>query len=694
MASVIESVVAPQHTCILLNTTNSLGIESYLEERFPSNVLLSLVCAADLLQVGPTEFEHRGDSSDIWVGWANKNASIPSSIQKDMAEALAMTLTTGGVQCAVSENIRQQQLEKMIGYVPLPTCNYTASLTADSRRPIAFFPTSVIFDTPNHAELLEKPGVRGMVLGVIDELIALGTAMGCVFAPDFRDQVVQQMIVPTEKNSFMYTDYLQKRPMEVETYLGSPIRLSTDVGIQVPRIETLYAMLHYKNLTNLRDPAPSPAAAPAVQGPGGQSLPPRTSSVAGPGPRPVMNGSMPNGGARRAPSMGGPQPGPNVRRGPPNGYGGKMPNGRPPPPGSQFNSRRPSMEGNELQEFSHVMLYDNMNDSGFQEGPYGDPAMAGSGTDLALRERELAMRARELELREREMHMNRRRGPPPPQQGNGFDDDDEDGDFFDPMENRRPNPAVLDDNFDMMSVTSRRTRKMGPPNGNRMNGPPDGRNRNGPPRKNQRSSARLMDGVPGMHDNLMGNALMGYSSNRYGAVDRQAMGPDPRQNSLTRAKLDELQQVSGGSYGGYPTMNPGTNPQMARRASQSPGNPFSPGINGMKRPSPPNGMANGMPNGMQNGMNGRPSPPNGMVRQPVPRHPPGHGNAVAPYQVEQQVGVSRNPLKIPPQVRSLTGSASASAGSGDSANLDSDPSASSSLSSFALGARPVVGVRS
>jgi ketopantoate reductase len=119
MASVIESVVTPQHTCILLNTTSSIGVESYLEERYPSNVLLSLVCAADLVQVGATEFEHRGDSTNIWVGWANKNPSIPSSIQRDMAEALAMTLTTGGVQSSVSDNIRQQQFEKMIGSVAL-----------------------------------------------------------------------------------------------------------------------------------------------------------------------------------------------------------------------------------------------------------------------------------------------------------------------------------------------------------------------------------------------------------------------------------------------------------------------------------------------------------------------------------------------------------------------------------------------
>lgn len=114
IAAIIEPVVAPQHTCILVNTTNSIGVESYLEQRFPTNVVLSLVCGAELSQLGAAEFEHKS-SSEIWVGAANKNPSIPASIQSDMAEALAMTLGSGQVDCRVSPNIRQQQYERMVG---------------------------------------------------------------------------------------------------------------------------------------------------------------------------------------------------------------------------------------------------------------------------------------------------------------------------------------------------------------------------------------------------------------------------------------------------------------------------------------------------------------------------------------------------------------------------------------------------
>lgn len=115
IANIIQSVVSPQHTCILLNTTGALGIEESVAQRFPTNVVLSLVSGADIVQVGTSEFEHRGTSSDIWVGWATQNSRIPHAIQKDMAEALAMTLSTGRVHCTVSDNIRQQQFDRNIG---------------------------------------------------------------------------------------------------------------------------------------------------------------------------------------------------------------------------------------------------------------------------------------------------------------------------------------------------------------------------------------------------------------------------------------------------------------------------------------------------------------------------------------------------------------------------------------------------
>lgn len=117
LASIIESVVTPQHTCILVNTTTALGTEAYLESRYPTNVVLSLVSGVSLNQVGTSEFEHSGNT-DLWVGSAITNENVDESMQFDMAEALSLTLASGGVDCHVSPNIKQQQWERVLGLVP------------------------------------------------------------------------------------------------------------------------------------------------------------------------------------------------------------------------------------------------------------------------------------------------------------------------------------------------------------------------------------------------------------------------------------------------------------------------------------------------------------------------------------------------------------------------------------------------
>ena len=276
---------------------------------------------------------------------------------------------------------------------------------------------------------------------------------------------------------------------------------------------------------------------------------------------------------------------------------------------------------------------------------------------------------------------------PPPSRMDAFDEDEDGEDFFDPTAFR--GPPIDPDNVDMMSITSRRNRKQPSVGQLRQNpemGMPSRRgnpfSRAGANRNRVSSSSRMMQETPSVHESIMENPLLGYSSDRYGAFDRSNItreGRESRAGSLTAARLSELQQGPG--YNGYP-------PPVNRRTSQSPGNPLSPnGIIPGRPPPPAHYASNGYP------PTGRPSPPD--MRQPIPRHPPGHGNAVAPQQVEQHAGVSNlNPPKPGPQIRSLTGSASASAGSGDSGRshqIDSENSAYSSQHS--LGARPQIGVR-
>ncbi|KAF1808587.1 hypothetical protein P152DRAFT_497369 [Eremomyces bilateralis CBS 781.70] len=664
ISEVIAPVVSVQHTCILVNTTHALGIETYLEQRFPMNVVLSLVSAAEIVQLGPSEFEHKS-ATDLWVGAANRNPKIPAAIQTDMAAAIAMTLTSGKVNCKTSPNIRQQQFETMMG-------------------PVAFHPASVIFENTNYGELMEQPGVRAIIEGVLDELIAVAEAKGCQFPAGYRHEIIQTMTqknIEANQNSIMYLDFKDGRPMEVETYLGAPIRLAQEVDVKVPRVETLYGVMYDLNIKNQarhKEGPPAGPAATATPGSPGSIHPPRISSHGAQ----HMNGGPPSAmmsamrGGRGRPPMSGP---PGMRRGGPmNGYGPgpRMSNGNY-GPGPQL-SRRPSFEDSNLDEFSHVVMYDNLPEGGLPDGE----ANGHHPNDMVLRERELALRQRELALREAEMNMRRHRPgprrPPPPASINGaIYDDEEDDDFIDGPTRPMMNP---NQDLDMVSITSNRNRKSAS-QGN-MRGM-DPRQRGGsrmgfrPPFGKNRTSATIMDQMPNPRDAILDSSLLGISSNRYGDTDRSVRmqhHQSSRANSMTTPSLYHYPD-----HMPRPPMHPNSS---MRRSSQSPGNPLAPPSFGPRpggRPSPPHGYTGGPPHGGMPGAprGGRPSPPN--MQQPVPRHPPGHGNAVAPDQVEQQAGVSTTlyPPKHGPQVRSLTGSASGSGESGDSGDASVNSSSSS-----------------
>ncbi|KIV77021.1 hypothetical protein PV11_08861 [Exophiala sideris] len=667
LADIIQSVVTPQHTCILVNTTNTLGVENQLEERFPTNVVLSLVSGADLTQIGSSEFEHTG-ATEIWVGPSSQNSTIPESIQRDMSEALAMTLTTAQVDCKVSPNIKQQQYERMIG-------------------PIAFHPASVLFECSNLSDLIRIPGVHDLISNVIDELLQIARAQGCTFSSSFKETTIQTMLATSQESSTMFQDFTARRPMEVETYLGSPVQLAKAANVRVPRLETLYTMLRHVNKLNKERPVAPPGASAVSTLPHSPSTaqpPPRTISLSSPPPPRQTNGTF--NGPMPPRQMRGPPLGPPGRRGPPpvNGFRGP-PNSYPPRGPGQL-QRRPSYDESNLDEFSHVVLYDEMADGDGTPGPY--PEAGGPGS-ASLRERELMLREREMHLKRQEMAVRSRggRGIPHKPRHQDMDDEDDDDDYFDPMDARGPPPPPIDpDNFDMMSVTSRRTkrttsqsqlRKDAFANGAGMRPPSYGR----PPMGRHRTSASILADMPISGQSILDNPMMAFSSNRYGAVDRKDMTDESRANSLTASRLQEIGMNGGPGMGGGPYPGP-----PSRRTSRSPGNPFGPPGRMQGRPSPPNGRPS-PPNDpyMQSGMprNGRPSPPGGMPA-PVPRYPPGHGNMIHPQQVEA-AGVSK-PFPPPkPPVKSLTGSASASAGSGDSgsANIESEPSAHSSTSSFA-----------
>lgn len=492
--------------------------------------------------------------------------------------------------------------------------------------PIAFNPASVLFETPDATQLLQKVGARQLVIDVIDELIEVAAAQGCSFPADFRKTTMERMIdTATPVPSTMYQDFQARRPMEVESYLGAPLKMAIDFDVRVPRIETLYSLLHHVNIVNQNREAATPVL---LNHQAAAAAPPLLRSSSAQAPR-----MLPANGYMRPPYKG-PMGPPPMRR-VASGLGMRPPGGG--PPGLLRSPRGdPAMEG--LDEFSHLALYE---DEGGANG-YADDVPG-------LRERELALRQREMQLRDQEMQFRRRRGMMQRPKSGGYDDEDDEDDYFDPMD-APPMPNIDPDSVDMMSITSRRTRRV--PSAIQMRRNPEGSMNNMGMTSSRpgsalsrmtlgnrrRTSDRIMDEIPAVGDPILDNPLMSVSSDRFGAVDRRQLnGTNSRSNSLTPSRMGDIP----------PIVPPYASAAHSRRNSQSPGTSFS--------PAP--GMPFGPPPGPRAGAMGRPMPPpggefgppppNGFPRGSPPRPPVGarypsgavavNGNGISP---EAQYGVS------------------------------------------------------
>lgn len=563
----------------------------------------------------------------------------------------------------------------------------------------------MLLESPNHTAMLEKPGIRKLVTDLMDELTHIAGAEGCKFPDDFKTRTLETMTQASDHPSIMYQDFVSRRPMEIEVYLGSPIKIAQLVGVKAPHCETLYGVLHHLNQSNqAKSPNSSPPS--TATPPSSRQLPPR-SQMSMRGRLPSHQGPAGGVSGRRAP------PTMNGGQHAPNGYGGRVNNGYSPKPPSNGLSRRNSFD-NDLEEFGHIAMYGDTleTDDGTYLGDAGGAGHSGnmvggnqgrdraqSAGELALRERELAMRQRELEMREHELMRRNEgasRGGGGPGHGRGgpsggrrhsqiFEDDDDDDDDDVYYENGPLPPPVDPDTIDMMSVTSRRNRRV-PSTGN-LRGMDSGmvpasrglRHSMANPRPavmRNRASARLVSEIPTLHDNILENPLMGYSSNRYGAVDRKMLHETSRANSLSAARLGDIRDDPAFS-------------NLGQRGGPYPGHGPGPRQGGQ----PPNMRPNGTPvNGYPPDMRGRGPPHGPPPRQSIPRYLPGPGDQQIPGQVDHHNydPVSQSHLnKGPPSNanRSTTGSASASAASGDSGSgvsavIDSENSAYSSSSSL------------
>ncbi|ETI25037.1 hypothetical protein G647_04407 [Cladophialophora carrionii CBS 160.54] len=232
-SKLLQGLITPGKTAIVL-IQNGLGVEQPYASRFPDATILSAVTIASCAQPSNGHIKHNRWTR-INVGPYFARSPPPSAEVKSTATtrntAFVQFLTKGGIKDAIADTHEKLQLVRWHKIAINAAMNPSAVLSGGSTNEAM----------SNDAELaLHLRGVMDEVLTTAPKIV------GVPFPASFA--TAEQILKSTRKNSSgskpsMLLDWEGGKAMELEVILGNPIRITRERGFEMPRMQSLYALL-------------------------------------------------------------------------------------------------------------------------------------------------------------------------------------------------------------------------------------------------------------------------------------------------------------------------------------------------------------------------------------------------------------------------------------------------------------------
>jgi 2-dehydropantoate 2-reductase len=145
----------------------------------------------------------------------------PAGGTSDRIERLCTLFENAGIRCEASDNVRRAIWYKLWGNATINPVSALTRSTAD--------------------KLLADEAVRSLMAGAMDELAAVGAAIGCPISESAEDRMAVTARLGAFKSS-MLQDVEARRPIELEALLGAPREIASRVGVPTPQLDRLYAL--------------------------------------------------------------------------------------------------------------------------------------------------------------------------------------------------------------------------------------------------------------------------------------------------------------------------------------------------------------------------------------------------------------------------------------------------------------------
>lgn len=251
-AALIAPLVSPRSCVVLIQ--NGFGVEEPYRKRFPHNPIVSAVTivSAEQIKQGVIRQNRWTRISLGPFGNGAAGGSMPDAdndpdgvvrLGRDRMEALARWWTDlGGIRDAETHTELELQTIRW----------HKLCINA------AFNPTAVLSGGRGNADQLTDPELREHILGIMREIWdAAPHVLGRPLPPSVA--APERLLRSNERNAgakpSMLLDWEAGRPMELEVILGNPVRAARKHGVEMPRLQSLYALL--RSMQQVREGKPA-----------------------------------------------------------------------------------------------------------------------------------------------------------------------------------------------------------------------------------------------------------------------------------------------------------------------------------------------------------------------------------------------------------------------------------------------------
>ena len=153
------------------------------------------------------------------------NDALDSDVEQKRLDELASLFRDGGTGIEVLPDIQTARWKKVIWNMAWNTLTTLTGADTEAWLSSSNLSTPITHRLMTEAiEVARALGVPGIEYELADQLIAKVKPLGKIY-------------------SSMYRDSLAARPMELEVIIGTPVRKGRELGLAIPTLEAIYAML-------------------------------------------------------------------------------------------------------------------------------------------------------------------------------------------------------------------------------------------------------------------------------------------------------------------------------------------------------------------------------------------------------------------------------------------------------------------